>query len=82
MSKAKKLLEYLSTAYHYNVAEKEVKNYLTSYCNQYHDVITGKPIDHECIVIPPNALKAEMEGDTDKAIELIDQSKKNKKWLK
>jgi hypothetical protein len=40
-----------------------VKFYVSTYCNFAHDVATGKPIEHECRVIPPAALKLEMEGD-------------------
>ena len=45
--------------------------YCTSYCNHGHDVKTGNPVDHECHVIPPKALEAEMAGDVDKALEII-----------
>lgn len=37
--------------------------YLSTCCNSLHDVATGVPIDHECCVIPPAALKAEMDED-------------------
>jgi hypothetical protein len=45
--------------------------YCSTYCNFGHDVETGKPIDHECIIIPPEALAAEMGGDYERAIELM-----------
>jgi len=45
--------------------------YCTTYCNFGHDVETGEPIDHECITIPPAALQAEMDGDFEKAQELL-----------
>lgn len=45
--------------------------YVTTYCNFAHEVETGEPIDHECIQIPPEALKAEMDGDYDRAIEIM-----------
>ena len=45
--------------------------YATTYCNKGHYVDTGKPVGHECITIPPAALRAEMEGDYDKAIEIM-----------
>lgn len=45
--------------------------YVTTYCNFPHNIKTGRPIDHECITIPPKALKAEMEGDFDRAIEIL-----------
>lgn len=45
--------------------------YCTTYCNFGHDVKTGRPAKHECIVIPPKALEAEMAGDTDAAIRIL-----------
>ena len=54
----------------------EVRPYLTSYCNQPHDLSTGKPIGHGCHVIPPAALAAERQGDYEGAIELIQKGKK------
>ena len=45
--------------------------YVTSFCNQAHRLVDGKPIRHECRIIPPAALEAERAGDTDKAIELM-----------
>lgn len=52
-----------------------MSNYLTSYCNQYHRLSDGKPVEHECYVIPPEALEAEREGQFHKAIELMDSKK-------
>jgi hypothetical protein len=49
--------------------------YVTTYCNFAHDVKTGKPIDHECIKIPPAALRAEMDGDYEEAVRLLKQSR-------
>lgn len=48
-----------------------MKIYCTSYCNQGHRVKDGMPVDHECRVIPPKALKAEIEGDVTKAIDIM-----------
>jgi hypothetical protein len=45
--------------------------YVTTYCNFAHCVLTGEPIDHECVVIPVEALEAEMDGDYDRAIEIM-----------
>ena len=45
--------------------------YVSTYCNFAHDMETGEPIDHECVLIPPKALDAEREGDFDKAIEIM-----------
>jgi hypothetical protein len=45
--------------------------YCTTYCNRAHDIATGKPIGHECRVIPPAALKAEMEDRIPEAIAIM-----------
>lgn len=39
--------------------------YSTSYCNQGHWIDTGRPVGHECYVIPPRLLIAERDGDID-----------------
>lgn len=46
----------------------------STYCNFWHRVRDGKPIEHECRIISPAALKAEMYGNYKLAIELM-QSK-------
>lgn len=50
--------------------------YTSTYCNFGHDVKTGKPIGHECVVIPPKALAAEIAGNYDRAIELMEAARK------
>ena len=45
--------------------------YCTTYCNKPHDTSDGKPIGHECYILPPAALAAEIAGDVDQAIHLI-----------
>jgi hypothetical protein len=35
--------------------------YCTSFCNQGHSLKTGRPIGHECYIIPPRLLR--MESD-------------------
>jgi hypothetical protein len=45
--------------------------YTSSYCNKGHDLVTGKPLAHECRVIPVEALLAERKGDTARAISLL-----------
>jgi hypothetical protein len=49
--------------------------YATTYCNHGHCVRTGRPIAHECHVIPPKALVAEIAGDIEQAIEIIQAAK-------
>jgi hypothetical protein len=49
--------------------------YCTSYCNKGHRLSDGKPIAHECYILPPSALEAERAGDVEKAVELIQAAK-------
>lgn len=43
------------------VAKKLI--YCTTFCNQAHRIDNGHPVNHECYILKPEALKAEMEGD-------------------
>jgi len=45
--------------------------YCTTYCNHAHRLSDGKPVGHECYVLPPAALQAEREGDYERAITLL-----------
>lgn len=47
----------------------------TSYCNKGHDMKTGRPINHECVVLPPEVLKAERDDRIDDALDIIDSKK-------
>ena len=49
--------------------------YCTTYCNFGHRMSDGKPIEHECAILPPEALRAEREGDYKLAIVLIERMK-------
>jgi len=53
----------------------QVNSYVTTYCNHPHRLSDGKPIAHNCYVLPPEALEAERNGDTDRAIELLQKAK-------
>ena len=46
-------------------------SYVSTYCNFAHRKADGKPINHECRIIPPAALAAEMADDFPKAIEIM-----------
>lgn len=48
-----------------------MKTYVSSYCNFPHRVSDGRPIEHECRIIPPLALWAERDGDYEAARLLI-----------
>jgi hypothetical protein len=37
--------------------------YVTSFCNFAHRLKDGKPIEHECYIIPPRLLKLEMKAE-------------------
>lgn len=52
-------------------ARKARAIYCTSFCNFGHVVETGRPVAHECYILPPDALRAERDGDTDRAIEIM-----------
>lgn len=45
--------------------------YCTSYCNRAHRLSDGKPIEHECYVLPVEMLAAERAGNTCKAVEIL-----------
>ncbi len=51
------------------------ESYASTYCNFPHRVKDGKPIQHECVIIPPKALAAEMAGNIELAIELMEAGK-------
>jgi len=46
------------------------KIYCTSFCNKGHLLDDGRPVDHECYVIPPEMLRAEMEERFEDALEI------------
>ena len=50
-------------------------SYCTSFCNHPHRRLTGKPVGHECYVLPPAALEAESDGNFDLAIEVLNAAK-------
>lgn len=45
--------------------------YVTSFCNFAHDLVTGRPVGHECYILPPEALRMEYLGNVDRAIEIL-----------
>lgn len=52
--------------------------YVTTYCNHAHRMVDGKPIAHECFVLPTAMLVAEREGNHERALEVIGQWKRRK----
>lgn len=50
--------------------------YCTTYCNHGHRLSDGKPVGHECYVLPTAALHAEKAGRTTQAVEILGQWKK------
>jgi hypothetical protein len=49
--------------------------FCTSFCNKGHRVSDGKPIGHECYILPPEALEAERMGDFEKANKVLSNQK-------
>lgn len=49
--------------------------YCTTYCNHGHRLSDGKPVGHECYVLPPKALAAERADNFELAARLIDAAK-------
>ena len=47
------------------------KLYCTTFCNKPHRLEDGKPVEHECFIIPTAALHAEREGDMDRANDIL-----------
>jgi hypothetical protein len=45
--------------------------YCTTYCNFGHRVSDGMPVGHECRILPPAALVAEVANDIPRAIEIL-----------
>jgi hypothetical protein len=52
--------------------------YCTSFCNHGHRLEDGKPVKHECYVLPTEALHAEQRGDHARAKEVLSTWKKRK----
>ncbi len=49
--------------------------YVTTFCNFAHRLKDGKPLNHECYVLPPRALRLEWFGRFEEAIELLSRAK-------
>jgi hypothetical protein len=49
--------------------------YCTTYCNFGHRLSDGKPVAHECYVLPPRALEAERAGNYKLAISILEAAK-------
>lgn len=54
------------------------KFYVTTFCNFAHRLKDGKPIGHECYVLPTEALCAERDGDMGRAQEVMSKWKKRR----
>ena len=49
--------------------------YTTTFCNHGHRLEDGKPVAHECYVLPVEALRLEQQGAYDAAIEVLQRAK-------
>jgi hypothetical protein len=55
--------------------------YVTTFCNFAHRLKDGKPINHECYIIPPELLRLEMEADDiDSINKLKEEGECGEKW--
>lgn len=45
--------------------------YVTSFCNFGHDLVTGRPVGHECYILPTAALRMEYLGNVARAVEIL-----------
>lgn len=54
---------------------QEPAEYATTFCNRAHRTRDGKPVAHNCFILPPAALRLERDGDIPGAIAAIDAAK-------
>jgi hypothetical protein len=45
--------------------------YRTSFCNKGHLIKNGRPVDHQCYILPPEAIAAERNDDFEKAVQIL-----------
>lgn len=48
-----------------------MQTYCTTFCNQPHDLATGKPVDHNCFVLNKAVLKVEREEGATAALDYM-----------
>jgi hypothetical protein len=58
------------------------KYYASTYCNKTHRMSDGKPVEHNCYILPPSALRLEYDGDYEAAIEVLQASKPMREMLR
>ena len=79
----KAFVEFVTTCIYAHVQEKvdmaAKKLFCTTYCNQLHRLSDGKPVGHECFILPTAALHAEKNGEVAQACEILQQWKKRTK---
>jgi hypothetical protein len=50
---------------------RKTEIYCSTYCNKGHRLSDGRPVRHECHILPPAALAAEIAGDIPGAIAIL-----------
>jgi len=55
--------------------------YVTTFCNRAHDIETGRPVGHECYVLPPAAISAERAGDDERAVKMLEWARSQGKLI-
>jgi hypothetical protein len=58
-------LQPIKKAIKYRQGMNKEEFYVTTFCNFAHRLSDGKPIEHECYIIPPKLLRTEMEDSED-----------------
>jgi hypothetical protein len=53
------------------VPEGLPRTWFTQYCGKPHRTADGAPIAHRCRVLPPEALRAEIDGDLKEALRIL-----------
>jgi hypothetical protein len=53
--------------------------YVTSFCNFPHRLSDGKPINHECYILPTAALVAETQGRYQTAQDILSEWKNRRR---
>ena len=50
------------------------RSWFTRYCGKPHRTADGLPLAHRCRVLPPAALRAEIDGDLKRAVQILVKS--------
>lgn len=60
--------------------DDEPEVFVTHYCGKGHYMTTGKPVDHECRIIPGKALRYERDGDVRGAVDALQKARLGQRY--